>query len=406
MPPSATPSRSADVQDIIRGIPAWIVRWGITMVALTVAALFFAAWLIHYPDVITARVTIVALTPPVRLIARSGGTVRLHVSDNASVTSGTLLAVIDNPARPADVFALQAQLQRVGAALSDPLSLTNQHFDHALMLGELQPVYAEFLQTLTSYQLIAVHAGDTNLLPATTPRYGDHVSKLVHQRVILAKEFEVAEKKLASSQALYERGLLAEMELNEVEKLFHEKRATLEYVNADIEYVTRSLVLSLQLMYKRLESQLAEWEQKYVLRAPLDGQVSLFTYRSNNQYIQAGDEVLSVVPPANTLAGHVLLPIAGSGKVRAGQRVFLRCDSYPHREYGALRGMVASISLTPRNDEYLVRVELPDGLVTTFNKPLEYRQEMHGTALIVTRDVRLITRIFNEFRYLFSSATD
>lgn len=406
MPRLVSSPRSADVQDVIQSIPGWIVRWGITMVGVTIAVLLFAAWLIHYPDVIAARVTIVALTPPVRLIARSGGALRLYVPDQTTVTAGTVLAVIDNPARIDDVFALQQQLQRFGARLATPRSLTNEVFDHTVMLGELQPAYAEFLQTLTSYQLIAAHAGDTNLLPVAAPRYGDHVSKLVHQRVVVAKEFEVAAKKLASSQALYEKGLLAELELSDAEKVFHEKRATLEYVNAEIDYVTRTLELSLQLMYKRLESQVAEWEQKYVLRAPIDGTVSLFTYRSNNQFIQAGDEVLSVVPPVNTLVGHVLLPIAGSGKVRVGQKVFLRCDSYPYREYGALRGIVASISLTPRNDEYLVRVDLPDGLVTTFNKTLEYRQEMHGTALIVTRDVRLITRIFNEFRYLFSSTTE
>ena len=63
-----------------------------------------------------------------------------------------------------------------------------------------------------------------------------------------------------------------------------------------------------------------------------------------------------------------------------------------------LEGRVESISLTPRNNLYLVEVSLPKGLVTTYNKKLELKNEMSGTAEIITEDLRLIERLFYQVR--------
>lgn len=398
---SDMPLVSDDVQEIMNHIPGWLVRWGITAVFLTLAVLLFVSWMIRYPDVISARVTIVSTTPPVSAIARSSGPLLLHVQDKAAVTAGTVLASIGNPARLEDVFALKRALLGFTPFFADPACVSNMVFDRAASLGELQASYAGFLEDLTSYQLILSHAAGG----VQAPRYGDFVSDLVRQKVVTEKEVEVAEMKYKSSRTLFDKGLMAEVELAEAERAFHEKKATLDYVNAEIGYVRNKLVLSIQLMYKRLESQLAEWEHKYLLEAPIDGEVSFFQFWNNNQFVRTGDEVMTIVPRSTSIVGKMLLPVAGSGKVQRGQTVYIRCDSYPYREYGSLRGTVAAMSLTPRNDQYLVQVELPGGLHTTFDKALEFRQDMNGTALVITRDVRLIQRIFHEFRYLFSSAT-
>jgi len=41
-----------------------------------------------------------------------------------------------------------------------------------------------------------------------------------------------------------------------------------------------------------------------------------------------------------------------------------------------------------------------EGLRTTYKKDLDYRPEMSGSAQIITEDLRLIERIFNQFRAL------
>ena len=389
--------RSDEVQEIMSYVPHWIVRWGITVVCFTLVMLLGVSWLIKYPDIVTGQVTIVSSAPPVGVIPRASGKMTLYVADHAAVTAGTVLAVIQNPAAVADVFALKANLQRFATFFADPASASNIVFDRSAALGELQDTYATFLQNLLSYQLIMQHSASSQVATAAEAQYGDDVSKLVHQKVLLTKELEVADKKNTSSKKLFEKGLISEMELAECERVSHEKRTTLDYVN--------TLALSLQLMYQRLESQLAEWEHTYLLRAPVDGVLSFFEFWSNNQFVTAGAEVMTIVPHAHHLVGRVLLPGAGSGKVLPGQRVHITCDNYPYREYGFVRGSVAAIALAPHNNQYLVRVDLPAGLTTTFGKALEYRQEMSGQAMIVTADLRLIERVFQRLRALFASST-
>jgi hypothetical protein len=52
-----------------------------------------------------------------------------------------------------------------------------------------------------------------------------------------------------------------------------------------------------------------------------------------------------------------------------------------------------------------VQVSLPDGLVTTYHKSLAFQQEMHGSAGIITQNLRLAERIFARLRAAFESAS-
>jgi len=397
-------TRSDEVQEIMNYVPHWIVRGGITIVFVTILMLLGVSWLIKYPDVIKARVTVMSQTPPIKVVARSTGKLTLYVKDHDHVIPGDTLAVIDNPANIDDIFALKNKMDKFESFHNNSESITNIVFDRTASLGQLQDTYAEFIKDINSLILVIQHENDDESMEDISPTYGDEISKLVYQKVLLLKEVELAEKKYAGGKILFEKGLLSEMELADTEVDYQKKLDTMAYVNGDIKYIKNNLILSIQLTYKRLESQLSEWDYKYVLTAPIKGDVSFFDFWSNNQFINAGDDVMTIVPPSHNIIGKVYLPIAGSGKVKKGQRVNIQCDNYPCREYGFVKGEVSSISLMPQNDQFLVNVELPEGLNTTFNKDLEFKQEMDGIAHIVTKDLRLIQRFFNEFRYLFSSS--
>jgi hypothetical protein len=49
-------SRSEEVQEIMGRMPPWILRSGITLIALLVLAAFVAAWFFRYPEVVSANV--------------------------------------------------------------------------------------------------------------------------------------------------------------------------------------------------------------------------------------------------------------------------------------------------------------------------------------------------------------
>ncbi|HQU57989.1 MAG TPA: biotin/lipoyl-binding protein, partial [Saprospiraceae bacterium] len=94
-----------DIQRILGNPPGWALRWGITALFVGVALVLGMAWLVKYPDVITARVVIVTENPPVRVFARSNGKIsQLLVKDKAPIAAGQVIAVLENTAELEDVL--------------------------------------------------------------------------------------------------------------------------------------------------------------------------------------------------------------------------------------------------------------------------------------------------------------
>ena len=109
--------------------------------------------------------------------------------------------------------------------------------------------------------------------------------------------------------------------------------------------------------------------------------------------------ILTIVPESNEtkLLGRALLPRRGAGKIATGMPVNIRLDGFPYQEFGAVKASVAQVSLVPEADgQYLVTVSMPDKMVTTYDKIVPFRQEMQGTANIITEERRIITRIFDK----------
>jgi hypothetical protein len=65
-----------------------------------------------------------------------------------------------------------------------------------------------------------------------------------------------------------------------------------------------------------------------------------------------------------------------------------------------LQGKIESIASAPDESVYMVQVSLPDSLVTTYGKPVIFRQEMQGKAEIITEELTLLTRILNPMRHI------
>jgi len=64
-------------------------------------------------------------------------------------------------------------------------------------------------------------------------------------------------------------------------------------------------------------------------------------------------------------------------------------------------GKISNLSKVPKNNSYVAEVVLPNKLNTTYNKTLEFKQQMQGSAEIITLDRTLMERVFNKFRFLF-----
>ena len=89
----------------------------------------------------------------------------------------------------------------------------------------------------------------------------------------------------------------------------------------------------------------------------------------------------------------IYLQKIANGQVRTGQHVNLKFTSYPYLEYGLVQGIVSGFSLIPNGESYLAAVTLPNQMVTTFGRKLEFQNELKGTAEVMTGDRRLFDRI-------------
>jgi HlyD family secretion protein len=84
------------------------------------------------------------------------------------------------------------------------------------------------------------------------------------------------------------------------------------------------------------------------------------------------------------------------GKIKEGQQVLVRFSGYPHSEFGSVTGTIDYLSDIPVRDSlFFAKVEFPDGLNTNYGYELTPKNGMTGTAEIITQDMRLIRRIYN-----------
>ena len=65
--------RGEDLQEVLGSIPSWILRWGITLVAVIVIILLGGSAIFKYPEVITSEVTLTGTTPTAGIVAKQSG---------------------------------------------------------------------------------------------------------------------------------------------------------------------------------------------------------------------------------------------------------------------------------------------------------------------------------------------
>lgn len=422
--------RSEELQEIIGFVPHWLVRWGTTMVFATVALLFAVGWFVRYPDVVGGKVVLTTPEPPVRLVPRASGEVaHLFVADGERVRPGQPLVALRGAARWEDVIALADQLDRFERSLADDAAVRAAAFDPMLNLGDLHPAYAAFLQSLSDYRASSPGGYDAQRVAELERQIADQQAvrdNAVAKQRVLADQLELARRDRDRARAMAAQKLISEADLDRAEAEYLQRRSAVQDGEGAVASVEvqisgaraqvldlrqrvdnqgRNQVLALRAALATLRGAIARWDQEFVLRAPSAGRVSLFRVLGEHQFVDEGAPLLAIVPEAGgRTVGRVLLASDGAGRVEVGQRVMMRLESFPARQYGAVVGRVTRISQLPLekrdSDEaqYLVDVAVPADLVTTYRRHLPFRQEMRGDADIITRNRRLISRLFDQVR--------
>ena len=78
-------------------------------------------------------------------------------------------------------------------------------------------------------------------------------------------------------------------------------------------------------------------------------------------------------------------------------------ESFPSNEYGYLTGIVDYISNIPSGtDSFLIKVSLPNGLQTSYNKQIFFRNDLLAQAEIITEERRLFDRLTGQLKKIWS----
>ena len=413
--------RSEEVHEILGTPPGWMVRWGTMSVLLCFILLVLVGSAVRYPDVIPAKIVLTTATPPVDVVARTNGHLsELLVKDTQVVKRNQLLAVLQSTADYEDVLMLDA-LAMSWSMLSNTDTFVRIKAPANLDLGEVQSEYADFVQKLDQFKF-----GQTDKsasIGANVSSNNAQIKKLessiVFDRNALLRtrdQLESARDYLRKQQELFNAGIISRVELEKEKQRVADLERQIEQLDDNI-LRKQNEILSLrknsseatfggnessntaeaQLLnsLNTLRGSIDRWKQSFLLRAPIEGRVSLnSSFYSSQQYIRDGDQLLAIVPlKTDSIIGRVTLPVSGSGKVSQGQKVIIKLDSYPFYEFGSLTGTVRAKSLVPKDNAYLIFVDLPKALVTNHNKVIEFEQQLQGTAEIITNDKSFLRRI-------------
>lgn len=425
-----TSKRSEEINDIIDKMPMTFGKWVARAVIFFFVLLLTMGWVIKYPDTVTGQIKINSNLSPVRLVANASGKMQLlNITPQENVKEGQYIAIIQNSATTVDVIRINNLIHAF-----DPnnleMILHEKLFPKKVSLGELNLKYYAFLSALESYKRFL--SGDSykqqkrNLLTnikwqhitATENSSGINISQ---------KKLDVTEKWYRKYQTMNKKDAVAGHDVDNILNDFlsaklnyqnlKKENASIQLQIAENEYQLNRLEieqnekdsqLQMELLttYYDLRDNLKVWENKYIFKAPFTGKVEFLNFWVDNQFIQSGEEVFSIIPPQNITVGQMLLPASGAGKVKNGSNVIIKLNNFPYTEFGSINGTVASISLITKEqkaqessiDSYLITVDLPQGLKTNYGEVLEFQYELGGIADIIIRDRRLIKRLFDNLK--------
>lgn len=419
---------TSDFNYIIERVPDKFNSLMVICISIFVIGLVLSSFLIKSPDKIIAEIRISSTNPPVVIKAKTTGNIKLLLDSLPRQCSrNEYIAVIDNVGDPYDVRRLLDHLLSI-----DPLACKEEYkILENIFVGEIYPHYSAFVQAINAYNdLSASYNQFSYEIEATSQEILYNLDMIDFYNDILNEDKEnlsIRKKEHETDSLLFINGAILEREMNnsklnyiDIKKQIvseHNKINETKYLIQQMEMKINNLKYQyekekqmakevLLKAYNNLVSQILAWENLYVFKAGVDGTVEFANLISDNMIISIGEPAFTVVPRNNEYSGVGVLPFMGAGKVEIGQRVNIKLASYPYAEYGTISGIVKNTSQSPTEEGYLVYIELPNGLISSSGHKLIFAETMYGTAEIITKDKKLIQKIFHHIYNLISSKNE
>ncbi len=419
--------RSEEVQEILTKVPHWMIRYGSIVFLSLIVMLLCISWFVKYPDIIVSEALITTQIPPQKEFAKTTGKLSsILIIDNQKVTIDQPLAIIENTANFKDVFKLKS--------IIDTIKFSNKYFHFPidslpiLFLGNIDSQYALFENNYIQYKLNREYQPFSNEVLANKYSISElnrQLKNLKSQKEISKTELNFSEKDLNRTKILFDKGVISAQDYENKQLEFARAKRNHENFESSISQIKEAIISSQRTSkgteinkireetsllknvvqsFNQLKKSIKDWENQYILKSNINGKVSFLNYWSVNQTVSQGDLVFTIIPDeGSSLVAKLKAPALNSGKIKIGQNVNIKLENYPETEFGTLSGNIKNISLFPDKDGlYLIDVNLPEKLITSYKKEIDFKQEMGGVAEIITEDLRLIERFFYQLKKAIS----
>ncbi len=420
-----------EINDLIGNAPSWIIRSGITIIALVVIVGLTMSFVISYPDKLSAPVIITTQNPPVDLVSNSSGKLtELFVSDKDTILKNDTLLYIENTANPDDIHIVEKFISDYESVTFIPDYL-KINFPSDLQTGELYNSISLLGQKFRAFQNLLKQGLVFQKLKSIDNEISrtHKLTKIQERQLqIYQNEVDIKTKEYSRNKTLHKQQVISDQDIEKSEAELLGFQRNLENMRSGV--INNSIRIE-QLNTQKIEladqrqqsvagyineisqliivikNELEAWKRKYYIVAPISGIVNLSGNITKDLYVKQTDVLCSIVPASDQKAGNkkiarALTPIRGTGKIEKGARVIIRFDAYPYKEFGVIESQVDNIALLPTPDKenklyYELSFPLPDKLITNYNKTLEYKPNMSGEVLIITKERTLLERFFDKF---------
>lgn len=417
--------KSEEVQAIIDRMPTYWVKWVALCVGVLMGVIVLLGFLIQYPDTVDGQISVTAAVAPVRLVANSSGRITLLQTNNSQLQNGDVISYLESGADYRHILWVDSVLKRFNESPGIKVVLSD-----TLILGEVSSAYNAFLLAYLQYgRLLTSDIYGTMRQNLRQQIQSDkavianlnnemHLKKqILHTSADQLRKDSLLLAAKGISEQEYQRQRNAHLSLQEARLNLQSSRQMKqsEVARNELE-IQRILLKETEAKEKaysdfisrknELSNSINLWKERYLQYAPVEGELEYLGFWRDNSFVQAGQELFSVIPDKNNILGEVTIPSFGAGKIETGQTANVKINNYPYDEYGLMKGVVKSVSritnkLKTANgemDAYLVVISFPNGTETNFGKTLPLDFESKGTAEIITKRKRLIERLFDNLK--------
>jgi multidrug efflux pump subunit AcrA (membrane-fusion protein) len=417
--------RSSEVDEVLSQPPSWLIQWGITVFFFVLLVLGFVGWFVKYPVLVKGNLQIIGDDFPKSVNAKSDGKlVKLLVKEGQTVTKYQHLGYLESTANVEEVLALDAVIDSL-IAFSQKKDLAKMYalaMPLYFQLGELQKPFQAFQDSYVRSRAL-LNGGAFDQKQAAIQNDLTQLSILEQnlntQLINHQSDLSLAEADLQMNRKLHKEKVVADVELRRSQSIFLSKKQVLDQAqtafnnNGMAQNQKRQELLELSKTrdeqhnnlfqaINTLKSDIEAWKQRFVLMASMNGKISFVAPLQEGQTVKTGQDLAYVMSQSAGFHGEMYVGQYNFGKVKQNQEVIVKLPSYPFQEFGTLSGRVVSISELPKDSTYLVRLSFPKGLTTSANKKIPFRNGTLATGEIVTEDLRLIERLFYDFRRMLT----